>query len=145
MSPENKLIYELYEYHSSRIVNKVMYSLRKLKDENLLSGDDSGLNNAWDEICVQVQGKNSFNWDAYDETVKMFIKTYVEKEPTAIKYLLSYYDTDSYPDDNPTDTNIEIQLVYNEEDIINAMLQELLDKAVNYTNARIRNYLDNNY
>ena len=32
-----------------------------------LSGDDSELKNTWDEICVQVQGDQSFFWDAYKQ------------------------------------------------------------------------------
>ena len=141
MSSEDKLIYQLYEYHSSRIVNKVMFSLRKLKEGKLLSGDDSELLNVWDEICVQVQGENSIYWNVYEETINMFIKYYVEKEPIEIKYLLSYYDTDSYPDKNSTETNNEIKLVYNEGYIIDTLFTKILGLAVDYTNARISNYL----
>lgn len=35
-----------------------------------LSGDDSPLENAWEEICVQAQGEESFFWDAYQDTME---------------------------------------------------------------------------
>ncbi len=35
----------------------------------LLSGDDTDLVSVWEEICIQVQGQESFDWDAYDYTV----------------------------------------------------------------------------
>lgn len=34
-----------------------------------LSGDDSGLANAWDEICVQLQQGESIFWGAYEMTI----------------------------------------------------------------------------
>src|SRR3982750_3304045 len=44
----------------------------------LLSGDDSGLRNTWDEICVQIQLERSFAWDVYEETVASLTRTAVE-------------------------------------------------------------------
>lgn len=47
-----------------------------------LSGDDSGLENAWEEICVQVQsGEESFFWDGYVDAMHDAIESALEKIP----------------------------------------------------------------
>lgn len=40
-----------------------------------LSGDDAGLKNIWEEFCVQVQGEESFFWEAYVEHVEHALAT----------------------------------------------------------------------
>lgn len=49
--------------------------------KHLLSGDDSGLLNTWDEICAQVQGDQSVFWDAYEDTVDSVILNELQKLP----------------------------------------------------------------
>lgn len=46
-------------------------------DETLLSGADSRLISVWQEICVQVQGEESFLWDTYLELVTGMISVRV--------------------------------------------------------------------
>lgn len=48
----------------SRLGQLVVSDLKKIT-EPLLSGDDTVLTSVWLEICVQVQGEESFFWDAY--------------------------------------------------------------------------------
>jgi hypothetical protein len=48
---------------------------------DLLSGDDSGVTNAWEEICVQVQEEQSFYWDTYEATVGQYVGVEVEGLP----------------------------------------------------------------
>jgi hypothetical protein len=36
-------------------------------------GDDPGLRNAWDELCVQVQFEESIYWDAYEQTITSLV------------------------------------------------------------------------
>ncbi len=54
-----------------RVADRVARRMSKLPGG--LSGDDSGLRTAWLEFCVQVQGEESYFWDAYVETVKQTI------------------------------------------------------------------------
>lgn len=42
-----------------RLTRRLIKQLQKMTDA-LHSGDGSGLQNAWDEICVQVQYEQSF-------------------------------------------------------------------------------------
>lgn len=49
---------------ASRIGQEVVSDLKKIT-EPLLSGDETILTSVWLEICVQVQGEESYFWDAY--------------------------------------------------------------------------------
>jgi hypothetical protein len=42
-----------------------------------LTGDDSPLTSVWEEICVQVQGEESFYWEAYLETIDQYASSLV--------------------------------------------------------------------
>jgi hypothetical protein len=65
---EDTIISEVADRACRQITRKAIAALRAIKD--VLSGDDSALVNAWDEICVQIQGEQSLYWDAYEETVR---------------------------------------------------------------------------
>jgi len=62
---------------ASRITRKVIADLQRI--DHTLSGDDSELKTAWDEICVQVQYEQSIFWDAYDETVRAHVLGHIAK------------------------------------------------------------------
>jgi hypothetical protein len=65
-----------------RISRQVIRNLQELNDkDSLLSGDNSGLVNIWDEVCVQLQFEESYFWDAYEEMIESSTKYFVEKLP----------------------------------------------------------------
>ena len=47
-----------------------------------LSADESGLENTWEEICVQVQGEESFFWETYQDTVFDIVISLIEQLPS---------------------------------------------------------------
>ena len=57
-------------------------------DETLLSGPDSRLISVWQEICVQVQGEESFEWDTYQELVTGMIGSRVADRSKAEQGML---------------------------------------------------------
>jgi hypothetical protein len=75
---EWRVVQDLAEFVSWRITRRVIRTLQGLSD-GLQSGDDSGLKSAWEEICVQVQGEQSFHWDAYDQTVRQRVSAEVNQ------------------------------------------------------------------
>jgi hypothetical protein len=81
MKFRDTLIRKFAEQEAKKLARKTIKYLQSLKDNNLLSGDDTELESVWDEFCVQVQGENSFYWDAYVETAKQFINGYAELLP----------------------------------------------------------------
>jgi hypothetical protein len=74
------------------ISQKVVGTLRKITD-GMQSGDNSGLKNIWDEICVQMQDEQSTMWDAYEDTICHIIEFELDKQlinvieaiPTSLK------------------------------------------------------------
>lgn len=63
-SIQGTLIGEFADAAASIVCDKAIESLIAL--DITLSGDDSTLENAWEEICVQVQGEESFFWETYE-------------------------------------------------------------------------------
>ena len=57
MNPRDKIISRLADLECKRVSRKVIRNLQRLT-EGMQSGDDSVLANVWDEVCVQVRGKN---------------------------------------------------------------------------------------
>nr|WP_044181114.1 hypothetical protein [Pirellula staleyi] len=62
-----------------KIAYKVMLDLRKMPCT--MSGDDSGLSNVWEEICVQVQYEESHCWDIYEQMIRDLVESYVDELP----------------------------------------------------------------
>lgn len=71
---EISIVRQLAGHTAQRVTRRVITALQQLTDCKL-SGDDSLLENAWDEICAQVQAEQSLYWDAYVETVRAFLRS----------------------------------------------------------------------
>jgi RAB protein geranylgeranyltransferase component A len=134
---EFRILSDLNTYHIKPIVNKVISELRNLKDDQFLhSGEDSGLINVWDEICVQVQGEYYFNWDDYESTIYNFAQALFKKLPDAIKNLINYMGSISqHEDEEYMCDSFGIQEIVN----------QVLIVAMDYENSRIRRYLENDF
>ena len=63
---------------SDKLIKESIAALEQMDANEMLSGDDSGLKNVWEEICVQVQGEESVFWDAYVETIESLLSGSVE-------------------------------------------------------------------
>lgn len=61
------------------VVTKTVAALKSMKGNSLLSGDDSVLTNVWEEVCVQVQGEESFYWDTYLDVIDDLLTGFVEE------------------------------------------------------------------
>ena len=126
---------------AERITRKTISALQKIKDT--LSGDDSELENSWDEICVQVQYGQSFFWDSYDLTARSFVVAYIEELKEHEKLAL-WFQTDRgldwlYDDEEERDKYPPVD----EDDIAQYVLQDFVYyKAGDWSNKRIQAYLD---
>lgn len=150
MKPERRLIYKFADESAKKITRKTISALQNIKDT--LSGDDSGLINVWDEICVQVQYKSSFYWDAYDQMAHSFVLSFVEElkehEKLALwfrtaqgwDWLYDHGDKDEDEDDGTSN------IFYSDSDIEDYIVNEYLyRKAESWSNDRIRAYLSRCY
>src|SRR5688500_13420926 len=84
MEYQDEIISGLANKACEAISGKVIRALTKMTD-GMQSGDDSGLKNVWEEICVQVQGEESVFWEAYLETIESLILKEVSELDAATK------------------------------------------------------------
>ena len=142
---------------AKKITKKVIRKLQALKGDNILSGDDSGLKNAWDEICVQVQLEDSIFGGLYEGLTYEIISDFVSELDVEYKKAIwlqtsSGYDwhyeadnpdvSDEIPSGHRSKTFDEIDIPYDEDEITEYIYDEYIYSAAeDYTNVRIDHFL----
>ena len=127
-----KLLSDLYLDISNSILPGIVNQLQEMKDGALLSGEDSGMENVWEEICVQIQNEKSFEWPMYVITIEGIIEKELDKLPHSFKQVISYM---SGLNDEPDMTG------YFPHHAIESIKDDLFSVAMNYSNQRIEDYL----
>lgn len=140
---EYRIARELGEAVTKRLITGCIRDLQAMK-ENLLSGEDSGLENIWDEICVQQQQEQSIYWDVYQATMDTFIEHRVDQllphELDAVWFLTQEGDD--------WDTELEEErdaYPVMAQDVVAYLQGELLTAASDWSNARISVYIESGY
>lgn len=120
---------------------RVAKTLKTLND-SMLSGDDSGLENMWEEVCVQVQLQHSGYWDTYEDMMERMVDHEVSKlKPHQLT--AAWLCTESGGEWRFTDEEDREEPVVRTEDVAHWVYTEhLMSLADNYTNERIQEYLD---
>jgi hypothetical protein len=140
MDYKENIIHYLADRECQKICRKTILTLQKMT-EGMQSGEDTPLKNIWDEVCVQIQSQYSLFWDAYLDTLFGIIVAEVRNLEDYImqaiwlqtKEALYWEDSDEEIGNAP----------YSEEDITEHILHEyVLSKAADWSNANIREYLD---
>lgn len=73
---------DVSEDAETQLIDAEIDWLKSIKAQ--LSGDASGLRNAWEELCVQVQIGESVYWDVYEDMIKTDLNSRLEQlEPEA--------------------------------------------------------------
>jgi hypothetical protein len=125
-----------------RISRQVIRNLQGLNDKNsLLSGDDSGLVNIWDEVCVQMQLEESCFWDVYEDLIETFVRSYVEKLPDHERdaaWLITF-EGESW-NCEPEDDRDPDPVFH--DDIVKHISGCVLTIGNDWSNHRIRSYID---
>ena len=145
MKSQAEIVERLAEAEVRRIVTAVRRDFQSWRD-NRSYGPSSGLANAWDEICVQVQGEKSVMWeDGYVPTVIQFIEDHLRKLDDIAKSAI-WYQTDNgwnYAYD-PEDKDEQERILSEcspDEDVAEYILHQVLSLAGSWSNARIMAYL----
>jgi hypothetical protein len=124
-----------------RLVRKVVLHLQGMK-ESLLSGDDSGLQNTWEEICVQIQDEESVCWGAYDHTTRSLVTGFVGELPAHEREAI-WLQTGPGQDWRFEDEAEREPYPVDNGDVVDYLVSEwVYAEADRWTNARIRKYLD---
>lgn len=125
-----------------------------MRSRHVLSGEDSGLETTWDEICVQVQGDQTAYWDAYEAAMRdavLGVLPYLA--PTMLEALWLHTDEgwdvlDALRDDEESGLTCQAdyekpEIPVDDEDIARHIIDnDLLQLARNYTNSAIEGFLN---
>ena len=170
MEYKDKIITTVAEKACEQVATAVIKVLRADK-ESMLSSDNSGLQNVWDEICVQIRGESSIYWDDYLDTAKRIIKAEVsnldkseieaiwlqtdngedwdrdnqsEEEANIVNNGASEFPfIEIISDHELTENKIPELVEYDMEDIAEYIWNNYVyNKAKDFTNKRIQKYLD---
>lgn len=145
---------------TKRILLKTVCDLRAIKDT--LSGEDSSLDNAWEEICVQLQDEESVFWEAYEEQTEIYILFHI-RELKDHEFLALWFQTEEGREwvdcpmpvvtreyyeqmseaekaDNRCEDDDRIPACY--DDVVYDIKKALFKQAMEHSNHRIRNYIN---
>lgn len=139
---EAAIVRQFAQHTAKRLTSRFIKDFQRMTKGKQTS-DDSGLENIWDEICVQVQCEEFFSWDAYVETARAMIGGDVEAlsphEREAL-WLQTQQGIDwAYQDEGPHKSDYPVCI----EDVVEYLWTDyLLPEADRWSNQRIRAYLD---
>jgi hypothetical protein len=137
---EFSILYRLSSYYENKIVHGVIINLKKIKgDHLLLSGDNSGLKNVWEEICVQTQKEESFHWNVYEDLINKEICLKFHKLPKEIKLVLNYKGSIQQEED------IENEKGLYDDFGIQLLCSSVETASLDYKNSRINRCLEDDY
>lgn len=113
-------------------------TIATLKDmTDTMSGDDSGLETTWEEICVQVQYQQSNYWETYEETIRGLVGQFLAKlENHELAAIWIVLDPESMRDSPGGEFFLDA------EEIIDDLFKDVIREAGEYSNSRIRQYLE---
>ena len=125
---------------TEKLFPKIIRDLLAIKI--VLSGDDSPLKNTWDEICVQMQDEKFILWEPYQNTIEGVIQSRINELPhydLCAIWLQTNQGLDYYLEYE------EDEITYDQQDIIDYLCHVLLSKAGDWSNPRIREYIESQY
>lgn len=133
-----------------RLVKRFVEHTKNLQDGHMLLGDDSGLKNAWEEICVDMQGEWTFYHQAYISHIEMFVEDVLYPKLTELEKTMLWTQTDEFEEyleeleENLKDKVhyfIDLSDTFYYDAMLNYITNAIIQEAMNYTNSRIDKYL----
>lgn len=122
------------------------------RNSNMMQSSlDSGLENIWDEICVQVQTEFSCYWFAYEHYIKSIITSLLEEMFDKNELIILWLQTEQfnkwsshYYDDTLSKDFCKYNIPddYSFNDIVDLIFSDIINTAENYTNTQIEEYLN---
>jgi len=135
------IVREVASSACARMTRRIIKRLREM-DDAMMSGDDSGLKNSWEEVCVQVQGEQFYCWDVYEETICHCLRDEVNGLPLHERQSV-WLQTENGMEWLDLEEESSGRVPYSEADLVQYVLDEyVLPAAGDYSNPRIRQYLD---
>lgn len=141
--PASEIVSKLGASVLNRLVRGVIRDLQAMKDA-LTSGDDSGLESTWDEVCVQVQYQESVCWELYLETIETCAVARVDELPE-LMLQAAWLGTPQGEDWSWEEEDEREAFGVCTDDIVQSVVDRVLARADDWSNPRIRGWLDRRY
>lgn len=128
---------------SQMIVQSVIANFEELPKDCMQSGDDSCLQNVWEEFCVQAQLEESAFWDMYLDMANDFLEASVV-ELDQDEQLALWLRTEPGWDwnfDHQEDKNADAIAPIAVDEIVTHLSEQLLRAAADYESDTIERYL----
>nr|WP_315484131.1 hypothetical protein [uncultured Undibacterium sp.] len=142
MRIEQFVVAHFAEQLANETVERVIQILHSTKD-GMTSGDDSGLQSFWEEICVQVQGEESSYFESQMSLIEHEIETQLKRLPRAelLALWLETIDGSIWRDENleERDGHEIAQICLN--DIVIEIHEIVLNRATNFESDSINRFL----
>lgn len=140
---ESGVARESGEVLACKIARSTIRALQSMP--STLSGDDSALLTVWNEICVQLQGDESFYWESYVEIIETCVEERLQGlrryELEALWLLTPEADEWECMEQGERD----VYPVF-EGDVVRYLVEtRVFPSACDWSNASIRGYLDRQY
>ncbi len=139
MDYRDKIIMKLAAKEVDRLARIVVSRLRR-SHESLMSGEDSGLKNIWDEYCVQTQSEKSFFYSSYEDVIKEMIRTELTRVPNELRAAI-WLQTEEGMDWYEMNSETDAEQTSDSDDIVDHVYESVEEKSLNYTNSRIEKYI----
>lgn len=154
MKSENDILSKFSHVYAHKISKNTIKTLKKMSSG--LSDDILGLNNIWEEICVQMQYDYSYFWDEYEDIVRGLIEENVlNLKDYELAAIWSQSDQGSewlspmriiHVEDVNNCNGEEPDLPILSDDVVSFIMHDYIYKtAIEFSNARIKKFLDTRY
>ncbi|ADE14216.1 hypothetical protein Nhal_1043 [Nitrosococcus halophilus Nc 4] len=142
---EYRIVRILAEEVCQRIARKTIRDLQRMaSSDGLLSGEDSGLNNTWEEICVQLQDEESLYWNTYEFTIHELVSAYVTELPEYERDAVWLITQAGEERDCELEEERDPDPVWN-GDIVTHIVDCVITLGNDWSNRRIRAFLNRRY
>lgn len=137
---ESKIVEEVARQASRRVTRRVIAALQKMKVT--LSGEDSELKTTWDEICVQVQDGDSYEWDAYEQTIRALVFREAAGLPEHEREAIWLQTEEGYGWPWGEEARREANPVVTDDIVKHLVSEYVYEEAARWSNARIRAHIE---
>jgi len=142
MDDRDTIIEWVAEREAAEIGRRVVRALRRMKAE-MQSGDDSGLADLWDEICVQMQTEQSVMWDHYEDVIRGLVLREVQALDKHLRMALWLQTREGQDWDWDDEDLDQHDVPYSPFEVADYITEAVvLSKAADYTNRRIARAID---
>jgi hypothetical protein len=138
MEFERSVVLSFAKTINDEVVRSVVASLQTLTD-GMQGGGDDGLENIWEELCVQVQGEQSPLFSCYEDIVDSYIARSISGLPANSRLAL-WLATDAGFDWSCDQVEGEKPSI-NDQDIIDKLRSLVISEASDFESERIYNHI----